>query len=1016
MNYLTTLRSKLTLVFTFILISNLAYSANIAIIESKSFHPLQKMDTQWESLALSMGHTASILTQSSLDDISNFDGFDVLIVSNGLIQMSDSRRDVISQFIINGGDTYIQAEYQPTQPGNETFEYAVTQLGGTFNWTGAQNGNLVPMNISGYLAEATVPVTNIDHFWYGAFGSGNDDIVPFLEYDNKHFGFIYNSPNSSHGKLVTTSDQDWIRLGHSEGLAQNIIFYLTTTCTIDIPSIFVSVSSSQPCENEPVTFTANLGATTATVEYQWLVNNVDVAGATDAAFTSTFNSGDLVHCRITFSNSCESQDVETPQLEVLTIMPISDTPTLTISTNNTTICATDNVTALATPENVQGLNNVSFQWTLNDQDIPGATNTSLSINSLDNGDVLKCLIKYDDPCASNSQVLSNELNFTVNTSTTPTLTINSDFTNICAGEAVDFLADAIDAGSNPTFQWKIDGNNVGSNSSSFSTSDLTNNQVVTCEVTSNDACATTLTATSNPIVMGVSDLNTPTLDLQVNQSVICVAETVTFTATGTHLGSNPQFEWFLDGQTTTGTNNTFTTNSLTNGQSVTCQVTSSESCLTTNTLMSDPIIMEVNSSVTPSITITSDATAICTGGTVTFTATGDNLGTNPTFQWMVDGTMTGNNASIFNTTITNEQTISCIVTATNTCSGTLTANSNEIDITLTNLTLEVMEIRPERCDESNGFIHLEALGGMAPYTYNWDNQSTNTNTLTQLSAGNYSVIVTDVNGCAAELEINIPYIATPQIASVEANQINCNNFGGTAKVVMDDPTTNYFYVWKNADNQTIGNGSEIQNLQEGLYLIEVMDTYGCMVSEEVYIEAATPLQVEILEETRIKLGEDYQLQVLTNATDATFQWKADESLSCDTCMAPTIKPNHTTTYFVTVTTSTGCSATAHVTIQVEKPRDVFVPNAFSPNNDGQNDRFTIYGGTDVAKIKTFQIFDRWGSTVFTNEDFQVNDESQGWDGMVGNKKSSGEVFIYFVEVEFVDGRSEIYKGDVTATR
>ena len=105
-----------------------------------------------------------------------------------------------------------------------------------------------------------------------------------------------------------------------------------------------------------------------------------------------------------------------------------------------------------------------------------------------------------------------------------------------------------------------------------------------------------------------------------------------------------------------------------------------------------------------------------------------------------------------------------------------------------------------------------------------------------------------------------------------------------------------------------------------------------------------------------------------------------------------------------------------MTIQVEKPRHVFVPNAFSPDNDGNNDTFTIYGGDDVAKIKNFKVFDRWGAVVFSNADFQANDETQGWNGKVDKKNNTGNVFIYFAEIEFIDGRVEIYKGDVTAIR
>ncbi|MFK7774582.1 MAG: gliding motility-associated C-terminal domain-containing protein [Saprospiraceae bacterium] len=1014
MNIFTNSVANLT--FLFIFLSHFAFSANIAIIESTSFHPLQQMDSKWQNIAISSGHTTSILSQTSLDDLNNLSGFDVLILTNGLIQLTEIRREVLHQFVAQGGNAYIQSEYQATQPGSKAFEYMVSQLGGTFSWIGESNGNLSPMNIFGELSEGDSPVTTIDHFWYGAYGEGGENIIPFLEKNDKHYGFTFCSTNPSHGKIITTSDQDWIRLDYSPELIQNIIQSLTTSGSLVIPSIFVSVSNDQPCQNDPVTFIANVGATTATVQYQWLVNGNPVSWATDATYTALFDDGDLVNCEITFSDNCASQMVSTPPLEVIIIYPLTDTPILDITTTNTTICSIESVTAMALATNIQGLANVSYQWTLNNQDIPGATNTTISINTLNDGDILNCHLTYADFCNGDDQIISNTLIFTVNASTTPSISIISDFANICVGEAITFTTNTNEVGANPTFQWMIDGINVGSNTSNFTTSNLTDAQTVTCLVTSSDVCANTPTATSNSISINVTSPVTPELNVQADQTNICSGETVIFTANGTNLGSSAQYEWFIDGTSTGLINTTFTTNNLINGQAITCQAVTSETCVTTNTLTSAPIQIEVTTPENPTIAITSDATSVCSGSIVNFTATGENLGSNPQYQWLVDGTITGNTTNTFNTTFTTEQTISCIVTATNTCSGALTANSNEIEITLGTLSVEMMEIQPESCDNSNGMIELQATGGFGPYTYNWDNNTTNTNTLNNLSAGDYSVVVSDVNGCSAALEINIPYISTPEIENLEATHINCTNLGGTAKVTMYDPGTSYSYVWKNANNEIIASSEEVKNLPEGLYYVEVTDTYGCSVSEEIYIEAEAPILVEILESTTVQLGDEYRLQVVTNYTNATFSWEADESLSCLDCMAPTILPTQTTTYFLTVTTAEGCSVKAHVTIQVEKSRNVFVPNAFSPNNDGNNDTFTIYGGDDVVKIKNFQVFDRWGAVVFSNSDFQANDETQGWNGKINNKKNAGNVFIYFAEIEFLDGRVEVYKGDVTATR
>ena len=99
---------------------------------------------------------------------------------------------------------------------------------------------------------------------------------------------------------------------------------------------------------------------------------------------------------------------------------------------------------------------------------------------------------------------------------------------------------------------------------------------------------------------------------------------------------------------------------------------------------------------------------------------------------------------------------------------------------------------------------------------------------------------------------------------------------------------------------------------------------------------------------------------------------------------------------------------------IAKTREVFIPNAFSPNGDGQNDVFFIFANNErIKQINTFQVYDRWGEQVFLAENFQANDPSSGWNGKLNDEKLNPAVFVYFAEIEFIDGVKLIYKGDVT---
>ncbi|MBK7870586.1 MAG: gliding motility-associated C-terminal domain-containing protein [Saprospiraceae bacterium] len=92
---------------------------------------------------------------------------------------------------------------------------------------------------------------------------------------------------------------------------------------------------------------------------------------------------------------------------------------------------------------------------------------------------------------------------------------------------------------------------------------------------------------------------------------------------------------------------------------------------------------------------------------------------------------------------------------------------------------------------------------------------------------------------------------------------------------------------------------------------------------------------------------------------------------------------------------------------------VFVPNAFSPNDDGSNDHFTIFGGDDLIMIKNLQIFNRWGNQVFQRKDFAPNDMSNGWDGQLNGKPVQSGVYVYIAQVLMDDGKERQLTGALT---
>lgn len=158
---------------------------------------------------------------------------------------------------------------------------------------------------------------------------------------------------------------------------------------------------------------------------------------------------------------------------------------------------------------------------------------------------------------------------------------------------------------------------------------------------------------------------------------------------------------------------------------------------------------------------------------------------------------------------------------------------------------------------------------------------------------------------------------------------------------------------------------------------------------------------------------------LLNATGTNIEnylWSPSASLSCDRCGSPEASPRVTTQYKVIVTSEYGCRAsdTVLVTVRCDQSQ-VFIPNTFSPNGDGQNDVF-YPRGTGLKSIRLISIYNRWGEKVFERSQVALNDAAQGWDGTYKGAVLSPDVYVYILEGYCEDGAVLKWKGDITLIR
>lgn len=383
--------------------------------------------------------------------------------------------------------------------------------------------------------------------------------------------------------------------------------------------------------------------------------------------------------------------------------------------------------------------------------------------------------------------------------------------------------------------------------------------------------------------------------------------------------------------------------------------------------------------------------SFCTGGSTLLTS-GQNYSS---YNWS-----TGSNVNSI--LVLNEGLFSLTVTDQNGCAGFA-----EVSV------IEASELYPqisgpyEFCEGGNTTLDV----GSGFESYMWSNEAT-TQSIMVSDPGIYSVTVTDSGGCTGFQEVIITENPIPAV-TISGELSFCPN-GATE---LDAGPGYESYLWSN------GNSVQITTVSlQGEYAVTVTDINGCSNFSSVFVmenETSNSLFLDLGEDQTIELGGEVNLQANHNLAESEileFAWTPAPGINCDSCFYQNVAPTQTTTYSATITDTNGCITSDLVTIIVQKNRAVFVPNIFSPNNDGLNDQLIIFAGGEVESVLTWQIFDRWGELIFKGSNFQPNDPVHGWDGKFRGVPCNSSVFTWVAEISFKDGAVILFKGDVTLIR
>jgi gliding motility-associated-like protein len=277
--------------------------------------------------------------------------------------------------------------------------------------------------------------------------------------------------------------------------------------------------------------------------------------------------------------------------------------------------------------------------------------------------------------------VSREL--TVTAGATLVASIKSDYNSTCEGKPITLTATVDNAPPNLNYQWQVNGINAGPNNSVFTTSILLKNDEVRCLVTSTGPCPAT--GTSNSILfLFIEPYISPKITIAaVTPMPVCSGTPIRFTASATDEGTNPKYQWQVNG-IDAGTNSaTFISSSINNGDVVSCNLTNqSSTCLITLFSSSNQITASVTSpSVTPVLSISPSVNTAYAGTGITFLAKVSNTIIAGSYQWLLNGTPVGTNSDTYtSSSFKNGDKITCIINNYTICAIPVTSNEVILNI------------------------------------------------------------------------------------------------------------------------------------------------------------------------------------------------------------------------------------------------------------------------------------------------------------------------------------------------
>jgi gliding motility-associated-like protein len=513
---------------------------------------------------------------------------------------------------------------------------------------------------------------------------------------------------------------------------------------------------------------------------------------------------------------------------------------------------------------------------------------------------------------------------------------------------------------------------------------------------------------SHPVTLTVVSLAAASVSISTGSSTICSGANTSFQAVPANGGMSPTYQWQKNSIDVGNNSSAYSDPNISDGDIITCLLTSNAACITNSTAPSNSLIISVNPILTASISISASSNNICAGIPVTFTANPVNEGNSPSYQWYRNGSAAGTNSGSYtDNTLHDGDVVSCTLASSYGCLTSPNAPSNTFTMNVAALVSPSIAISTPGTAVCEGspvvFSALILNGGNAP-VYQWQKNGTATGASTPVYTDNDAgtgdlirCVLTSNGSCLTDPSAtsNPISVALSPNPVVHLDQSPGLCVGG--KRILDAGKYSSF-LWSN--------GSNAENLTisgPGIYSVTVTDGNGCKGTGSTTISTLLPSPSGFLPpDTAVCTYGSLQLKAET---------PYDNYLWSDNSSGRSVSISRPGLYWLEVTDNNNCVGRDSVVVaQKDCLEGFFIPNAFTPNSDGKNDYFKPLVLGKIAKYE-FAVFNRWGQAVF-----QSTKPTEGWDGALKGERQLSGTFVWICTYQFAGGPVITKKGTVILVR